>query len=204
MKSKIAGSSVFIFMFSVLVLPGMASAQTGMMGKYGYGAYSPASVQSSEVNSILGDILSTQKVKSADKVDCAKVTDSQFEKLGDAYMGVMIPNKSQHEAMDKIMGGEGSASLTQAHINMGRSYLGCWSGYNSGPIMMSMMNGFGNYGGYYGPGMMGVNYGPSGYGYGMMGSYLGWHFWIGWLVMALFIILMILGIIVLVKYLQRR
>ncbi|PIR89480.1 MAG: hypothetical protein COU07_01095 [Candidatus Harrisonbacteria bacterium CG10_big_fil_rev_8_21_14_0_10_40_38] len=119
----------------------------GMMG--GYNSYI-GNVQSAELNEALESIYAFQNISSLDDVDCKKVTDDQFEFLGDAYMRVMIPDEDQHEAMDNMMGGEGSESLRLAHINMGRSYLGCWSGYSGTPYtmpMMSMMSpyGMGNY-----------------------------------------------------------
>jgi hypothetical protein len=183
---------------------GTASAQ--MMGGYwqnGGTAVQPA--QNSEVNAALQDIYASQKVSSQDKIDCSKVTDDQFDKLGDAYMGVMLPNQQQHQTMDNMMGGEGSASLKQAHINMGRSYLGCWSNYSGAPSMMSMMGitgGYGMMGGYNntGFGMMGRNFGN---GWNMMGSYGGYG-WFGWITMIMIWVLLVLGIIALVKWLGKK
>jgi len=137
-----------IFIFSIFVVSGLfitdsASAQMGMMGGYWSGGDSAAIAQSPELNTALQDIYQSQNITNQAQTDCSKVTDDQFVQLGDAYMGVMLPNTQQHEAMDNMMGGEGSDSLRQAHINMGRSYLGCWSNYNSGPIYMPMMGGLG-------------------------------------------------------------
>ncbi len=93
---------------------------------------------------------------------CGELTEAQFELLGDYYMELMHPGEA-HEAMDAMMGGEGSEPLRLMHIRMGQNfYCGESSGMGSG--MMSMMGG----------GMMG-NYGMMGGGYGMMGS--GWSVW---------------------------
>ncbi len=196
MKKIILG----LFIFGAFSLAGVASAQVGMMGGYWQGGSQAQPVQSGELNSVLQNIYSSQNVSSQAQVDCSKVTDDQFDKLGDAYMGVMLPNQQQHEAMDNMMGGEGSASLKQAHINMGRSYLGCWSNYNSGPVMMGgygMMNGYnGAYGNYYPSGMMG-GYGS---GWNMMGN---WGFG-GWVTTVLIWALLILGIVVAVKWLRKK
>lgn len=68
-------------------------------------------------------ILNDQGVKAVDKLDLSKITDDQWEVLGDAVMEQIHPGDA-HEAMDEMMGGEGSESLRQMHINMGRAYLG--------------------------------------------------------------------------------
>lgn len=194
--------------FSILAvgffaLVGTASAQVGMMGEYWQNnGNSSQSVQSQELNANLQNIYKGQNVSGEAQVDCSKVTDVQFEKLGDAYMGVMLPNQQQHQAMDTMMGGEGSASLKQAHINMGRSYLGCWSNYRSGPIYMPMMGGmiggYGQYGAYPVNGMMG-NYG---WGSNMMN---GWGFsGFGWITMILIWALLILGIAAAVRWLVKK
>jgi len=103
------------------------------------------------------------------KVACESLTDNQLEVIGDYYMGQMHPGEA-HEAMDEMMGGEGSKSLMQMHINMGKSfYCGEHEGMSSG--MMSMMMGRGT-------GMMGseetINMmGGKNMAYGMMGSGMG-------------------------------
>ncbi len=134
-----------LFVVSLFIFTGTAYAQMGMMGGYEqYGNTALVSVQNSEARGALKEIYQTQGVDSQSKIDCSKVTDDQFDKLGDAYMGGMLSNETQHEFMDNMMGGEGSDSLRQAHVNMGRSYLGCWSNYSSGPVYMPMMNGYGS------------------------------------------------------------
>ena len=206
------------FVIWSLAFAGAAYAQIGMMGGNSWGMMNGdwqngniliQFAQNEELNDALQNIYQGQNVTSQAEVDCSKVTDDQFEKLGDVYMGVMLPNKQQHQAMDNMMGGEGSASLRQAHMNMGRSYLGCWSNYNSGPIMMPMMGGyglfadqagmnsFGPYGNYYtSSGMM--NW-PS-----MMGSFYGGAVSFGWFTMILIWVLLILGIVAAVKWLRRK
>ena len=197
MKKIILG----LFIFGAFSLAGVASAQVGMMGGYWQG--NTTVVQSQQLNDAVQSIYKSQNVSSQAQLDCSKVTDDQFEKLGDSYMGTMLPNEQQHQAMENMMGGEGSASLKQAHINMGRSYLGCWSNYNSGPVYMPMMGGYGMmngynsaYGNYYPGGMMG-GYGS---GWNMMG---GWGFG-SWITTILIWALLILGIVAAVKWLRKK
>jgi uncharacterized membrane protein len=53
---------------------------------------------------------------------CDELSDEQLELIGDYYMEQMHPGEA-HERMDAMMGGEGSESLKQMHINMaGRLY----------------------------------------------------------------------------------
>jgi hypothetical protein len=179
-----------------LAIAGVASAQMGMMGNYWQSGNTTQLTQSQEVNNTLQDIYKSQNVSSQGQVDCSKVNDDQFEKLGDAYMGVMLPNPQQHEVMDNMMGGEGSSSLRLAHINMGRSYLGCWSDYNSGPVYIPMMGG--------GYGMMGGDYNNSYYPGSMMGGYFGSYSWFGLITMLLLWALLVLGIVMAVKWLRKK
>ena len=99
-------------------------------------------------------------------ISCEKLTDEQLESLGDYYMEQMHPGEA-HELMDNMMGGEGSESLKQVHINMAKrlycnenTYIGYGMMGSGGMMgMMNMMSG----------GMMGsypASYGYSTYGYG--------------------------------------
>ncbi len=141
-----------ILMFvSIVVLTGFlllngrgVSAQGSMMGTQETPATSTSQgdMQVESVETVLQEILGQQKVSTIQQLDLSKVSDDDWERLGDAVMEVQHPGQA-HEAMDRMMGGEGSESLRQMHINMGKAYLG--------------------YGGNYGPGMMG--------GGGMMGNW---------------------------------
>lgn len=179
----------------MLAFSGSVSAQMGMMGNYWQNGDASAATSTPELQGALQEIYASQGIAANAKIDCAKVTDTEFEKLGDAYMGLMVPNGSQHEAMDTMMGGEGSESLSQAHINMGRSYLGCWSGYEGSPVGMSMM-GYAGHGNGYTSGMMN-NYDWN--GRGTFG-----YSWFGTITMVLIWILLGLGIAVLVKLLMKK
>ena len=88
-----------------------------------------------------------QGVSDVKQIDCKKISDSEFEQLGDAVMERMAGSHEFHEQMDEMMGGEGSASLQSMHIFMGANWLGCGDGSTTGrgmmmPMMMRMM---GNY-----------------------------------------------------------
>ena len=79
-------------------------------------------------------------------ISCDKLTDEQLEAMGDYYMEQMHPGEA-HEIMDNMMGGEGSESLKQVHINMAKR-LYCnenvYIGYGMmGGGMMNMMMGSG-------------------------------------------------------------
>ena len=52
-------------------------------------------------------------------ISCDKLTDEQLEAMGDYYMEQMHPGEA-HEMMDQMMGGEGSDSLKQVHIQMAK------------------------------------------------------------------------------------
>lgn len=153
---------------------------------------------------VLAEILQSQNIKVIQDIDCQKITGEQFESLGDAVMEQMHPGEA-HEAMDKMMGGEGSESLRAMHIQMGRNYLGCnTSATGSNGIAAGMMNMMGS-------GMLAPNsvYSDSGMGSSMMNSFGGRFPFIGtslgfgldWIFMILFLVFVILGIAALVKYL---
>ena len=190
-------------LFAGFFAAGTASAQ-GMMGSWQNTGATTQFTQDANISAALQDIYKSQNISSQSQVNCSKVTDDQFEKLGDVYMEAVHPGQA-HTYMEQMMGGEGSATLKQAHINMGRSYLGCWSNYNATPLTMPMMGGAGmmfvpsNNVGQQGWGMMG-NFGS---GWNMMRGYGGYGLF-GWFTMILIWVLLILGIIVLVKWLKKR
>lgn len=96
------------------------------------------------------------------KVSCKSLSDSQLEIMGEYYMEKMHPGEA-HELMDKMMGGEGSESLWQMHINMAKRIY-CNEDVSG---TMGMMNG----------GMMSMMMGGN-MGYGMMGNYgYGFGYW---------------------------
>lgn len=100
----------------------------------------PALAHSDTTNASVDDIVSlileNQNIDNIDQIDCAKITDQEFEALGEALMNYMHPDEEEHQTMDEMMGGEGSESLRQAHIQMGKRYLGC----DSQPKFMGMMD----------------------------------------------------------------
>lgn len=114
-------------------------------------------------------------------ISCDELTDEQLEAIGEYYMEQMHSGEA-HELMDTMMGGEGSESLKQIHINMAKRlycnediYIGYGMMGSGG--MMEMMNG----------NMMDS---------GMMGTY-GFGYWN--IVNVLYVLLLI-GIIVLVYF----
>ena len=123
------------------------------------------------VEVVLQGILKSQNVSTVQELDLSKVSDDDWERLGDAVMELQHPGEA-HEVMDRMMGGEGSESLRQMHINMGQAYLGYGnSNYGSGMMMGGGMMGYGNNRGLNAPaGMMGFG-SMMGYGgYGILGT----------------------------------
>lgn len=106
-----------------------------------------AHMGTSSVEDMMNSMMDEQNVSELKKLDCNKIPESEFEELGDATMERIVGDSELHEQMDAMMGGEGSASLTQMHVIMGKNWLGCTSlqgmmGSSMMPMMMRMM---GNY-----------------------------------------------------------
>ncbi len=100
------------------------------------------------VEEVLDSIIAKQDAASISRIDCGKISESDFEELGDAVMERMAGSSELHERMDAMMGGEGSESLKQMHIIMGENWLGCGSSAGFGGMMGGGMMGFGlGYGG---------------------------------------------------------
>lgn len=189
----------FIFVLSFLAtMP--AGARFGMMGNFRDFALNNQTVKNDDLNKILMEIYQSQNIVSADQLNCGQISDEQFEKLGDAYMELIHPGQA-HIYLDQMMGGEGSTTLKQAHINMGRSYAGCSGlGYKTGRLGWPMM------------GVAGVlnNYSSSGpFGGGMMGPWMmgclgGGYNWFGFSTIILFWAVLILGLVAIIKQLFKK
>ena len=123
------------------------------------------------------------------KISCDNLTDEQLEILGDYYMEQMHPGEA-HESMDDMMGGEGSESLKQVHINMGSVFYCKENKSMSSDMMMQMMNSE----------MMS----RTNYGYGMTGNYYGGYNVIDWIFIILAIIVLVLLIFWLIKQIQKE
>jgi hypothetical protein len=104
------------------------------------------------IEDVLGEIRLELDLQKGERIDPDEVPPELLEELGDAVMAEMHPDPENHEWMDRMMGGEGSESLSSAHRWMGYRYLA--GGYGRGSGMMG--------GGMMGPGMMGR--------WGMMGN----------------------------------
>lgn len=115
-----------------------------------------------------------QSVQQGDK-GCSDLSNSDFELVGESWMGRVFGNSQAHESMNRLMAAMmGSSGEVQMHEYMGRRVAGCGGGTVPGSFgrlmgMMAMMggqygygagtsSGQGNSGQGYGPGMMdGVN-----------------------------------------------
>ncbi len=64
------------------------------------------------------------------EVSCDELTAEQLEVIGEYYMEQMHPGEA-HEAMDEMMGGKGSESLRNMHIQMARNMY-CGEGMGGG------------------------------------------------------------------------
>lgn len=115
------------------------------------------------VETVLQSMLQKQNVATVQELNLSVVSDDEWERLGDAVMELQHPREA-HEVMDTMMGGEGSESLRQMHINMGKAYLGFGSSaYGPGTMMGTGMMGYNNSRSYPTAGKVGFG-GMMGYG----------------------------------------
>ncbi|MGA1844556.1 MAG: SHOCT domain-containing protein [bacterium] len=155
---------------------------------WGIGVCAPPSAKAhgrygESLDAVLEDIRKSQGISGNEAIDCGKVTNEQFEALGEAVMGIMHPDTEEHDLMDRMMGGEGSETLAATHRIMGARYLGCC---DNGPFEGM---GPGTRGGW----MMGAGPGRGwggmrGYGFGRGWMHYGWGGIIMWIVILVIVI----------------
>ena len=161
------------------------------------------------VEAVMQSILNVQGVSGEGQINCKEINEDMWEELGDAVMNEMVGDDQQHEAMDAMMGGDGSESLRAMHIRMGQQSLGCGDGTGTGLLhsgslgqMGGMMGGSG--------GMMGSFSSGMGNWLGGRGSVLGNLFGgagmmgLGGLGAVLFWTVFIVGAVLLVKWLANN
>ena len=119
-------------------------------------------------------------------ISCSNLSDAQLESIGDYYMEQMHPGEA-HEYMDKMMGGEGSESLKQVHINIARRVYG---NENVGGMMGGGMM--------FGRGMMGDYYQNPQYNNYYQNNFFGFQTFF-YIILILVIIILILLIILLIN-----
>lgn len=177
-----------LFSLSLLFILGSiftssASAQ-GMMNWGNNSSTTPSSVSSTAQDEANGKQVWDQL--QSKQTNCNSLKDSDFEVLGEYFMGQSIGNTKRHAVMNQMMQNMmGQNGEEQMHISLGKRSSGCNTnasfptGYGL-PMMWWMMGGGGN---------------------SMMG-YGGWGgFGFGWIFMIVFWILIILGVVALVRYL---
>ncbi|MCL4354902.1 SHOCT domain-containing protein [Patescibacteria group bacterium] len=133
-------------------------------------------------------------------IACSQVSDSDFEKIGEYFMGQAIGDTSRHIVMNNMMKGMmGKQGEEQAHIVTGKRLSGCdssavASSWNDGwTPMMNMM-----WGGWSSP--FGSNNSTNNimnFGFGPFSGF-------GWIFMILWWVLIIAGIVALIKWLTSQ
>ena len=126
-------------------------------------------------------------------ITCDKLTDEQLEAIGDYYMEQMHPSEA-YEMMDQMMGGEGSDSLKQIHIQMAKRF---YCNEDVGGMMQMMMGG----------GMMGDWSNSSALNNNFTNPMSMMNFGFapfGWIFMILFWALIIAGIVALIKWIANQ
>ncbi len=161
MKMKIFGSAVAVL--ALFSIAGTSNAQ--MMGNY-YNTAPSSYTATTSAEVAAGEAVWNKLA--AKQVTCSQLTDSDFDSLGDYFMGRMMgaSYSNMDQWMTQSFGEQGS---TQMHVAMGKRISGCDTSapYPQGGAsffpLMGMMGGWGS--GYYNQG-----YGMMGYGYNGWGT----------------------------------
>ncbi|MEK7680828.1 MAG: SHOCT domain-containing protein [Patescibacteria group bacterium] len=189
---KIFFITIFVFVFGFALLPEFSFAQ-GMMGFLNPSPDSTA-IQSQQQEEREGkNFLDNLTNKT---VACSQLSDSDFEKIGEYFMGQSIGDTSRHiamnEMMKRMMGENGEA---QMHSVMGKRLSGCdtsvaFPSQDVGFLpMMNMM-----WGGWSSPfGSNQTNNSMMNFGFTPFGGF-------GWIFMILWWVLIIVGIIALIRW----
>ncbi len=194
--------------FSVFLVVGTANAQMmggyngsygSMMGGWTYPGASSTTMSASDTQAIAdGKALYGQL--QAGQAQCSQLTQDNYDQLGEYFMDQMTG--SGHAAMDSMLSSMmGQQGDTAMHIALGERYSGCdpnaalpagammgYGNYDNGASSTPYQNNFLN-------NMMGYGYG----GYGPMGY--GYADPLGWIFMLLFWALIVIGVIVLIRWL---
>ena len=148
MKKYLITSLVFLFgFFSLTLSPTQAQIDSMISDEHSNEAVDEDNGHGESIEVVLSEMLTKQQADSIQKLNCDQISDDELERMGDAVMEQQHPGDA-HQAMDQMMGGEGSESLRLMHTNMGSAYLGCSENLGSGIMGSGMM-------GMIGAGMMG-------------------------------------------------
>jgi hypothetical protein len=167
----------------MFTFPAKVRAQ-GMMGQFFNSSNTSADVTSTAKDEAEGKVV-FDKLQSK-QLTCQKLTDDDFDVLGDYYMGQMAGSTTAHAQMNarmtRMMGENGEK---QMHIALGKRLSGCNTGaaYSNDPN-----SGFAP--------MMG-------YGGGMMSNFYN-NYGFNWLPNFAFLGLIVFGIYFLLKYITRK
>lgn len=136
------------------------------------------------LDEVLPELFTTYNKNTIQELDCEELTNEEFERVGDAVMESTHPGEA-HERMDEMMGGEGSESLRQMHVQMGKRYFDCDSTNSGGSMGMMGIGGFGS--------MMGIK--TLGHQWPLVksGRFIGLHCVLAVITWVVFIVFLIAG-----------
>ena len=188
---------LFIILFSIAVIilltPHASFAQMGMMGGY-QGQPTPSQNDLQEEQNMQSAGLKIYQNLQDKKITCQNLTNDNYEKLGEYFMGQAAGSTQNHVYWDqRIQAMMGENGDTQMHIVWGERGSGCLTNAPVPSNAPSFLNGMMNYQNANTRGGVSPLMGFGGYGYnGMMNGNWGWFgafAFIGWLVVIIDLIL---------------